>query len=314
MSILLNLLFTFCFSWIEFNGIQTLNSPDYRDTLPYHKITINDIGLPKTHYPYPVIKHKTLSLQYSKSHKQPIWVAYELLSSHLNGSISRLNKFKNDPEIGLDINFDKNYSRSGFDRGHLVPAADMKWSVISMDESFYYSNVSPQYPSFNRGIWKVLEDKVREWATLNDRLYINIGPVFGDENHVMGIDRINIPDAFYKVILDYTNPDVKAIAFYIPHIQSNESIDKYAISVDSLEKIIGVDFFSNLPDNQEEIIERELCLKCWFDQPSLSHSKSQNSDDEVRLDDSKLNKIIHLGPKGGRYYINSKGNKVYLKK
>ncbi len=238
MFILLNLLFAFCCSWIESNRIQTSNSPNYHDTLPYHKITIDDIGLPKTHYPNPIIKHNTLSLQYSKSYRQPIWVAYELLSSHLNGSISRLNKFKNDPETGLDINFDKNYLGSGFDRGHLVPAADMKWSEISMKESFYYSNVSPQYPSFNRGIWKVLEDKVREWAKLNDRLYINIGPVFSDKNHTMGIDRINIPNAFYKVILDYTNPDVKAIAFYIPHIPSNQLIDKFAISVDSLKHTI----------------------------------------------------------------------------
>ena len=110
------------------------------------------------------------------------------------------------------------YKGSGYDRGHLAPAGDMKWSTTAMSESFYMSNMSPQEPSFNRGIWNRLESQVRRWAIDNGSVYIATGGVLTDGLKTLGSNSVSVPQYYFKVILDYQEPDIKGIGFIIPNI------------------------------------------------------------------------------------------------
>ena len=155
------------------------------------------------------------------------------------------------------------YLHSGYDKGHLAPAADMGWSATAMKESFYFSNMSPQDPSFNRGIWKRLEELVRDWAIQNNTIYIVTGPLLSTGLPTIGANKVSIPKFYYKVILDYTEPEIKSIAFIMPNAGSKDNLQRYAVSIDNVEKATGIDFFPSLPDEQENKIEKELCVACW---------------------------------------------------
>ena len=179
------------------------------------------IGIPKLHLHEDVVYHTAYSFSYNKHHKQANWVSYKLTKARTNNLFERTNKFLPDPKVLTRIATDVDYEGSGYDRGHLAPAADMAWSEKTIIESFYYSNISPQKPSFNRGIWKQLEELVRVWAIENDSIYIITGPILESNLLSIGPGKVSIPNYFYKVILDYTQPDIKAIGFIIPNNESS---------------------------------------------------------------------------------------------
>jgi endonuclease G len=139
----------------------------------------------------------------------------------------------------------------------------MGWSTTAMAESFYYSNMSPQTPNFNRGIWKKLEELVRTWAIENNSIYIATGPVLTNNLQSIGPNKVSVPKYYYKVILDYTKPSIKGIGFILPNSGSKEPLQNYAVSINSVEKLTGINFFPLLPDKQEELIEKSLCIRCW---------------------------------------------------
>ena len=139
----------------------------------------------------------------------------------------------------------------------------MKWSVQAMEESFYLSNMCPQDKSFNRGIWKKLEEHVREYAKHNKQIKVVTGPILNEGLPVLGPNRITIPRYFYKALLDYSQPSVKAIAFLMKNEHSELPLSHFVISIDSLEKVSGIDFFPLLPDADEIKLEKEKCYSCW---------------------------------------------------
>ena len=132
-----------------------------------------------------------------------------------------------------------------------------------MKESFYYSNMSPQLPGFNRGVWKRLEEQVRSWANLYDTIYIVTGPILTEGLKTIGENEVSIPEFFYKAILDYSQPNVKGIAFVLPNASSKNELSSFVISIDSLEKLTKINFYPLLPDGHENLIESTLCLSCW---------------------------------------------------
>ncbi|HBS89014.1 MAG: hypothetical protein A2W91_06180 [Bacteroidetes bacterium GWF2_38_335] len=216
------------------------------------KDTINPVSLINPEIPAllsgeKAINHKGYTLLYNESHEQASWVAYELTSAETKKLFSRTD-----------------YSGSGYDRGHLAPAADMGWSEQAMAESFYYSNMSPQTPGFNRGIWKNLEELIRSWAVEYGSVYVVTGPVLKSGLPSIGANKVSVPEYYYKVILDYSKPDVKAIGFIMKNTSSDKSLSNFAVTVDSVENITGIDFFPSLPDTHEAIIEKELCVSCWI--------------------------------------------------
>lgn len=221
------------------------------------------LEIPSTKPGDDIISHAGYSLLFNGSYKQAVWVAYELTKAETETTFRRTNKFMSDPLVSAGTATDADYAGSGYDKGHLAPAADMGWSKTTMAESFYYSNMSPQLPGFNRGIWKKLEGLIRNWAIENDTLYIVTGPVLAKGLKTIGPGKVSVPAYFYKVVLDYTQPGINGIGFIIPNTSSGESLQHFAVTIDSVEKLTGINFYPALPDIQENKIEKTLCFDCW---------------------------------------------------
>ncbi len=228
-----------------------------------HITSIPRLEIPKIKPEESIISHTGYSFLFNDAYKQAEWVAYELTKAETNNVYTRTDKFVPDPDVKTGTATESDYSGSGFDRGHLAPAADMGWSATAIAESFYYSNMSPQNPGFNRGIWKKLEEQVRTWTIENDSLYIVTGPVLTKGLRTIGEHKVAVPDYYYKVILDYTEPGINGIGFILRNASSGLPLKDFAVTIDSVEKFTGFDFFPLLPDNQEQMIEKTLCDTCW---------------------------------------------------
>ena len=233
------------------------------------------LEIPKTNSKDAIITHTGYSLLYNEIHEQALWVAYELTKEETIKLYERTNKFISDPKVTTLTASHSDYKRSGYDRGHLAPASDMGWSSIAMKESFYYSNMSPQEPSFNRGIWKNLEELVRTWAVENNQVYIVTGPVLENRLKSIGFNKVSVPNYYYKIILDYRKPSIKGIGFILPNLGSKEPLQHYAVTIDSVEKLTGIDFFPLLQDKQENHIESRLCIECWTWKSMESRKKNR---------------------------------------
>ena len=212
-----------------------------------------------------IINHFGYSLSYNEKHEQASWVFYELTDKEVSGLVKRKDQFRKDPDVNTESASLSDYKGSGYDRGHLAPAADMKWSETAMSESFLMSNMSPQNPSFNRGIWKKLENKVRDWAINDQTIYVVTGSVLTDSLDTIGENQVSVPNHYYKVVLDYTKPVIKGIGFILPNERSNLSLMNFAVSIDSVEIFTGIDFYYLLSDSIERRIESTVNLSKWFD-------------------------------------------------
>lgn len=210
-----------------------------------------------------ITHHKAYSLQYNEETEQAYWVAWELAADELNGSAKRSNKFMEDPKITTGTATNADYYKSGFDRGHLAPAADMTFDDQAMQESFYYSNMAPQNPSFNRGIWKKLEAKSRAWAKIYNPVYIVAGPLFISEYQSIGKNNVAIPSHFYRAALVINDSIQQAIGFIIPNEKGNKPLDQYAVSIDSIESVSGLDLYPALRNRYEKKIEAQYDIKYW---------------------------------------------------
>ena len=224
---------------------------------------ISHLELPHPKEKEVIIHHLAYTLSYNELHEQANWVAYELTKDETNSHFERTNHFLIDEQVKTGSATNDDYLKSGYDRGHLAPAGDMGWSEQAMKESFYYSNMSPQLPSFNRGIWKKTEELTREWAVENNSLYVVTGPILTPNLATIGTNKVSIPNYYYKTILDYTQPTFKAIAFLIPNKASKEPLEKYVVSIDSIEKLTGYDFYYQLSDSLENQLEKSTSTIDW---------------------------------------------------
>ena len=209
-----------------------------------------------------IIQHTGYTLSYDAKNKTPQWVAWELTNEETRGKEERTNDFQPDPQvIGTQVvTFD--YSGSGYDRGHMAPAGDMKWSKQAMQESFYMTNICPQDHHLNTEDWTDLEMKSREWARRYGKVYIACGPIYkGIRNEYIGEHRVKVPDAFFKVILIDDARKSYALGFLFENKAGERPLKEYLVSVDEIEKLTGMDFFSILPDEVENRLEAEIVRK-----------------------------------------------------
>ena len=214
--------------------------------------TIEDLELPSPIEGEQLIRHTGYTLSYNEEHELPSYVAYELTRAEVLGGGEREDSFKEDKAVRTGSAELSDYRGSGYDRGHMAPAADFKWSAEAMSDTFFLSNMAPQDPSFNRGIWADLEAVVRTMAYDNGSVYVVTGPVLTDGPYkTIGKNEVSVPKRFYKVVLDYTEPEIKAIGFVLPNEGSDRSLQSYAVSVDEVERITGLDFYPRLPDDEE---------------------------------------------------------------
>ena len=221
-----------------------------------------------------LVHHSYYSLSYSQQHEQAEWVFYEINSNTNLGQVKRTNNFRSDNLISANSASLSDYKGSGFDRGHLAPAADMSFNYIAMSESFLLSNMSPQNASFNRGVWKKLESLVRTWGNYTD-IYVVTGPILNSCSTSIGGNNVCVPNYFYKVIYDPQNQ--KMISFILPNKKGNKSLNKYVCTTDSLEKITNIDFFPILENNLEERLESQIHKELWTWTNSNNTYKSKNT-------------------------------------
>lgn len=195
-----------------------------------------------------IVKHRYYTLSYSEDGEQAEWVAYQLTRSGLKQkNVKRTNDFREDPKVKTGSAVLADYRGSGYDRGHLAPAADMAFNREAMSESFFMSNMSPQVRKFNGGIWRELEELTRDWAYKFKKLYIVTGPVLTTRaKDRIGPSDVEVPASFYKILLDLEEPEIKAIAFLMPNEVSFEPIYNYVVTIDEIEELTGIDFFPNL--------------------------------------------------------------------
>lgn len=229
------------------------------------KIDSAEEGFPTANEVDTIIRHAGFDLRYNELYEQAAWVAYILTRYEVeSGNEERSENFRPDTSVTTGSAVLRDYAGSGYDRGHLAPAADMKWSPVAMSESFLLSNMSPQVPGFNRGVWSRLESRVREWAVDNDSLLVITGPVLKDIDKFIGENKVGVPKYYFKVLADISSPSYKAIGFIIENKSSSADLLSFAVPIDSIEKLTGLDFFSRLP-NQEiiEWMESKVILDGW---------------------------------------------------
>lgn len=205
-----------------------------------------------------LVEHQGFTLSYDEEWEQAAWVAYTLERKNLQQAWGkRPRNFTTDPLVRTGSATDNDYRGSGYDRGHLAPFADFAWNRAYALETFHLSNISPQARQFNQGIWRELEELTRDWANRFKRLYVVTGPVMTkDPKGTIGRrNRVAIPAAYFKVLLDLDDPEQKGIAFIIPNEISFRPIPEYVVSIDEAEQITGLDFF---PDLMPVALEAQL--------------------------------------------------------
>jgi len=230
---------------------------------------LEQLGLPKLEQGDEVITHAGHMLVYSEKHEQPKWTAHIATPDLITGNLARIDSFLPDPLVKTGTAVTADYWNSGYDRGHLVPSADMRWNYDALKATYYYSNISPQVPELNRETWADLEDWGRRYVNFSKRrVFVVTGPVLRDGLPTMQkADRkneVSIPEMFWKVIADLDGDQPKAIAFVMRNMKLDGPPISFAVPVDSVEKLTGYDFLSSLDDAVEARIEAARELKDWY--------------------------------------------------
>jgi len=233
------------------------------------------VGLPSDNY----IEHSAMALEYAEKHEQAKWVAHIILPDIIEGTQFRSNDFRPDPKIKTGTAVEKDYFLKyegtdgkteydgfGYDRGHLAPSADFRWSAKALSESYFYSNMSPQLPEFNREGWADLESTLRGYIFKHPetQLYVVTGGVLKDNLAVIerSINKPSIPEQYFKVALDLKNK--RAIGFIMPNKEIEYPLISYAVPVDEVENLTGLDFFSDLNESLESRLESSIDQRIWF--------------------------------------------------
>jgi endonuclease G len=226
---------------------------------------IKEIALPTPIQGEEIVNHSAYTLSYNDEHEQPNWVVHMVTKDILYGAVSRTNDFRPDPDLKCGSMDSVDYWNSGYDRGHLAPSADFRWSLNALSESYYYSNMSPQVADLNRGAWSKLENQGREWSLDCNELFVVTGPVLKPNlpKVQQGSFRLSIPEYYYKIFVDLYGPEYKAIAFIMPNKKIDDPIMNYVVSIDEIEKKTGIDFFPTLDDSLEERLEKKSIVEEW---------------------------------------------------
>lgn len=227
------------------------------------------LGLPKLESGEEVVVHPGHMLVYSEKHEQAKWTAHIAAPELIEGHLARIDSFRPDPLVKTGTAVTADYWNSGYDRGHLVPSADMRWNFDALQGTYLYSNITPQVADLNRGRWAELEDWGRRYVYHSKRrLFIVTGPVLRDGLPTMQKpdrkNEVSIPERFFKVIADLDGPEPQAIAFVMSNAKQDLPVIAHAVAVDSVEKLTGYDFFPALDDALEDRLERMTETRTWY--------------------------------------------------
>ena len=247
--------------------------------LQHVRYELIEYGLPKLKEDEELIMHSAMALVYDDYHKTARWVAHILTYDIVDGNVVRSNDFRSDPKVksGTAVEEDYflkekrpdgtyRYDGFGYDRGHLAPSADFRWSEQALSESYFYSNITPQTADFNRISWAELEDVFRSYVQRHEdsRLFIITAPVLHENlpRIERGVNNVSIPEYHYKIAVDLERE--KGIAFLMPNKLASKPLENYAVTIDSIEAITGIDFFYKLPEELQSKIESQNDPFYWF--------------------------------------------------
>jgi endonuclease G len=210
-----------------------------------------------------IVNHAYFSLSYNEPYEQAEWVAYTLDKKHLTYDDRKRPYFIEDPFVASKSADWRNYKGSGYDRGHLVPAGDRRFSLQAYNETFYTSNISPQDREFNAGIWNDLEQQTRRWAKKYGTLYVYTGGVLESGLEEIGEEDVDVPHVFYKIVARRQGNKINTIAFLIPNKHQSIPLRNFIVSIDDIEKVTEIDFFTELPATQQDAIENRKNTIDW---------------------------------------------------
>lgn len=210
-----------------------------------------------------IVNHSFFTLSYNEPFEQAEWVAYVLDKSHLTYDDRKRPYFIEDPYVTSKSADWRNYKESGYDRGHLVPAGDRRFSLQAYNETFYTSNISPQDREFNSGIWNDLEKQTRRWAKHYGTLYIFTGGVLESGLEEIGDEDVDVPSTFYKIIVRKKGDKIYSLSFLIPNKPQFTSLINFVVSVDDIEQATGIDFFNQLPKEKQKVFEGNKNTVGW---------------------------------------------------
>lgn len=245
-------------------------------TLHESRMDLKKYGFPESPFNGEIVEHNAMVLEYVESHEQAAWVYHIIQPAIKEGTEGRSNDFRLDPKVSTQTSVqedyflveeledgNKEYDGFGYDRGHLAPSADFRWNALALSESYFYSNIAPQLPGFNREGWARIEDHLRGYVMRTGHpLLVVTGGVLHDELPAIerGVNSVSIPEWFYKVAVDPIAE--KGIGFLVPHEEFLKSPDTYAVPIDSVEALSRVNFYALM--SNEKDIESELNLLHWF--------------------------------------------------
>lgn len=227
---------------------------------------VNDIEkiiFPETMTNEPVT-YTGFTVYFNRNTHLPNVTVYELTATEAAGTLPRKNEFFQDEQVEGCASLE-DYKFSGYDRGHMVPAGDMKWDEIAMSDCFSLANMVPQSSALNSGAWNKLETKIRNWAERDSALVILTGPIVAPEDlkTTIGESNVVVPSRLFKVVLaPYASP-IRAIAFIYPNKKAKGGLKEHIATVDEVEAATGMDFFSTLPDDIESVVESTSDLNLW---------------------------------------------------
>lgn len=226
--------------------------------------------------------HSGYSFEYSREYKQSKWVAYQLIGEQVQHKVLSEIQFYDDPKLPEgSLNSDDFYQRV-YPPGHLKPSGDARNDKLEMHDSYYYANVCPMQPTFDQETWRILENMVRGWSLIFDTIYVVSGPAFKKKPDTIGIHKIPVPDYFYKVLLVQNGIDMQMIGFVLPNIDVRYDYIKNPVSVDSVERLTGIDFFYQLPDYLEQDLETQVNPSFWTDGSNSYYIKSKMKRKEIQ--------------------------------
>lgn len=278
LSVLVALAVSYVFGVYKQTGLMTLPNlaPSVVETKslerePEKKVSDNRTGEKSMTLPAPlkkrdehILHHKGYVVSYNSDWKIPNWVAWELTSKETVARMEREDTFCEDPDFRGPQATLADYRRSGYSRGHMVPAADMRWDKKALEECFYLTNMCPQESAFNSGNWGKLERQCREWAKQYGKLWVVCGPIVGKNPKHIGTGKVVVPSAFYKVIFVPHEKNPRAIGFIFAHRnKKGAKLREFMTTVDEVEQRTGIDFFASLPKSIEKKVESQCIASQW---------------------------------------------------
>jgi len=299
----------------EYDSLQTAqkNLLSKIEVLKLKKIQsdIRQTGLPAITDDGILVNHAAMSIFYVDKYKQPKWVVHIIVPEISRGGVTRTNNFRIDSLVEKGTAETSDYWYSGYDRGHLAPSADFRWSYKALSESYLYSNISPQKPELNREKWGELEAFLRDYVVnYNEQIYVVTGGVLKDSLPTIGENKVAIPKYFYKVVFDNDSKEKKGIGFIMMNGNCTKPLISYAVSIDSVEAMTGINFFPKLNKDEEKQIEAQFDFNKWLSEkdkdivkPMDSASLPKGCYNTIMAKDHKGQKITVCGTVVSTKYI-----------